>query len=128
MLLKLLICRYHLHMRPSRGTRSPILSMGFLFQQWVTEIAARIMKGVLDWVTHNQRHLRGESYRVLMDVVREYGEGGAERVGQVEEFGRKVILPASITSSPRYYKVSNMFLSLNKSHMVMEWLGIAQVS
>ena len=56
---------------------------------------AKIEAYKLNWVKHNQKTIRAETYKGLVDAINK--DDDASNVGQ------RIILPSSIYGSPRWY-------------------------
>ncbi|XP_064631618.1 uncharacterized protein LOC135489918 [Lineus longissimus] len=65
-----------------------------LLQQYAVDQWAKIMNSRLQWVRQNQKSIRAEKYRGLLDAV---------QAGDTNNPGRKLILPPTIYGSPRFY-------------------------
>ncbi|XP_044450928.1 uncharacterized protein [Triticum aestivum] len=83
---------YHLQQRP--GQSMLMLTCGNLSMQFVVDVFTCIEHNRLHWIRENQGILRTELYDGLQDAFRK----GDTRTEQV---GRRIVLPASFTGSPR---------------------------
>lgn len=83
---------YHLQQRP--GQSMLLLTCGNLSMQFMVDVYTCIEQSRLNWVRKNQGKLRTELYDGLQDAFRK-GDTLAEQVG------RRIVLPASFTGSPR---------------------------
>ena len=72
-----------------------IFRSGRLFQEYVVDNWAKIEAYKLQWVKNNQKTIRAETYKGLVDAINK--DDDASNVGQ------RIILPASIYGSPRWY-------------------------
>ena len=73
---------------------------GRLFQEYLCTSYAKVENQRLKYITHNQKKLRGETYKRLCEDVHAHSNNTkAESVCS----GQQVILPASFTGSPRFY-------------------------
>ena len=79
-----------------RNERNVILYGRDLFQTFVAEYAVRVLKDRLDFIRFNQKKVCAELYKHVDEMMknRAYEQG--------LQLGRKVILPSSITGSPRW--------------------------
>ena len=64
------------------------------FQQYLVDQGAKIENSRMKWVLDNQKTIKAEKYSGLLD---------AAAVGDLMQVGRKIILPPTITGSPRFY-------------------------
>ena len=71
-----------------------ILHCGKLTQQYFVDSQAKVEQCRLNWVSQNQTVIRSEKYKGLLDAV---------AVGDGNNIGKRVILPSTITGSPRWY-------------------------
>ena len=76
-----------------RDEFNPLLYGGRLFQQYLTDMWAKIESSRIDWHSRNQDKLRTDLYRGLVDAIAS-GDG--------DKAGRRVILPSSFTGGPRH--------------------------
>jgi hypothetical protein len=74
-----------------------ILGAGRLFQQYVVDMYAKISQNRLRFLRENQDQLRADLYQGVEDAVQD---------NDVENAGKKIILPSSFTGSPRYMKAA----------------------
>ena len=65
-----------------------------LFQQYCVDQYAKILQYKLNWINNNQDEIRAELYSGLVDALDE---------GDLDNAGKKKILPASHYYSPRWY-------------------------
>jgi hypothetical protein len=77
---------------------------GRLFQQFVVDQWAKEEQQRLRYVFTHQNELRAECYRGVRDAVFALDEGisGDNSNIRFDQIGKRVILPASFTGSPRY--------------------------
>ena len=66
-----------------------------LTQQYVCDMWAKIEGSRLDWVRHNQKTIKAEKYNGLID---------AQADNDLNNAGKRIILPPSFYGSPRYYR------------------------
>ena len=72
-----------------------MLLMGHkLSQQYITDQYAKIERSRLTWIDNNQKMIKAEKYKGLMDAFDN---------GDISAAGRRIILPPSVTYSPRWY-------------------------
>ena len=90
---KLTAMRFYAYRLMVRECDAFILHYRQLFHQFVVDMWAKIEAERLQFIRHNQKQLRVESYVHLQDAV------ASDRISDV---GRLVILPATFTGSPRY--------------------------
>jgi hypothetical protein len=83
---------YRLQQRPGQSTL--LLTCGNLSMQFVVDAYTCIEQNRLCWIRNNQGNLRTELYDGLQDAFRK-GDTWTEQVG------RRIVLPASFTGSPR---------------------------
>ena len=76
-----------------RDEFNPLLYGGRLFQQYLTDMWAKIESSRIEWHSSNQDKLRADLYRGLVDAV---------SAGDGDKAGRRVILPSSFTGGPRH--------------------------
>lgn len=67
---------------------------GKLYQQWLVDQYCKMETARMRWVKNNQKTLRADLYRGVEDALQS---------GDLSNTGRHLILPSSITASPRYY-------------------------
>ena len=73
---------------------SSIFRSGRLFQEYVVDNWAKIEAYKLQWVKYNQKTIRAETYKGLVDAI--------DKDDDASNVGQRIILPASIYSSPRW--------------------------
>ena len=83
---------YHLQMRTK--SFDVLLRSGRLSQQYIADQYAKVERFRMTWVFQNQKTIKVEKYQGLID---------ANSNGDIESAGQNVILPPSITGSPRWY-------------------------
>ncbi|KZP20021.1 hypothetical protein FIBSPDRAFT_708719, partial [Athelia psychrophila] len=88
-------CAYRIHVRPNHF--NTILRGGRLFQQYVVDMWASADQNRLKFLRNNQAMIRASLYSGLEDAVH-----GADRQIDLNELGRRFILPSSYTGGPRY--------------------------
>ena len=64
------------------------------FQQYLVDQASKIENARMKWVLDNQKTIKAEKYNGLLD---------ASSTGDLANAGVKIILPPTITGSPRFY-------------------------
>ena len=64
------------------------------FQQYLVDQASKIENARMKWVLDNQKTIKAEKYNGLLD---------ASTTGDLAKAGVKIILPPTITGSPRFY-------------------------
>ena len=84
--------RYKLQVRPKEDNM--LLKSRRLTQQYATDMFAKVESQRLRWVKNNQKEIRADKYRCLLDAIDADDERNA---------GRKVILPPTVYGSPRWY-------------------------
>lgn len=67
-----------------------------LFNQYCVDMMAKMMTERLSFIRNNQKTLRADDYIHLRDAVQQDANINANNIGQ------RVILPATVTGSPRY--------------------------
>ena len=72
-----------------------MLNMRRLFQQFCVDMYCEIETERLNWVRREQSKLRADSYSNLRDSL-------SPRDGDPQNVGQVVVLPATVTGSPRY--------------------------
>jgi hypothetical protein len=78
-----------------RGKELNMLLMAHrLSQQYITDQYAKIERARLTWINQNQKTIKAEKYRGLLDAFDN---------GDIAAAGKRIILPPSITYSPRWY-------------------------
>lgn len=68
----------------------------YLFNQYCVDMMAKMMTERLSFIRNNQKTLRADDYIHLRDAVQQDANINANNIGQ------RVILPATVTGSPRY--------------------------
>jgi Helitron helicase-like domain at N-terminus len=86
--------QFRSHPRPSHIESDHLFRARLLFQEWLVLTWAAIEHCRLTWIHDHQRQIHAELYSGLMDAVHEGMDAGS--------IGRRVVLPSSVTSSPRY--------------------------
>ncbi len=84
--------RYLLQVR--EGSANWLMKSRRLTQQYAVDMFAKAERQRLIWVKNHQKEIRAEKYKGLMDAVDNNDEINA---------GKKVILPPSVTGTPRWY-------------------------
>ena len=84
---------YRLQIR-DLADRDHLMHLGKLTQQYFVDMQAKIEYCRIKWVSDNQHTIRSEKYQGLLDAV---------SMGDGNDIGRKIILPPTITGSPRWY-------------------------
>ncbi len=69
---------------------------GRLFHQYIVDQWAKIELGRLNYCRFNQNTLRAELYKGMVDAL------NANDIVQADSIGKKFVLPASFTGSPRH--------------------------
>ena len=64
------------------------------FQQYLVDQGAKIENARMKWVLDNQKTIKAEKYNGLLD---------ASSTGDLAKVGNKIILPPTISGSPRFY-------------------------
>ncbi|RPA88385.1 hypothetical protein L873DRAFT_1622126, partial [Choiromyces venosus 120613-1] len=109
------------HLFEREGTRSLLHRGGRLFQEWVVDAAAVNEQSSLCWVWQNQSKLRAQALSGLMERLDTTGLDS-----DLESVGHRVILPSSISGSPRqmsenyhdamaivwYFKKPDLFITM----------------
>ena len=86
--------KHRLHVRPVEVESDHYFRAGFLLQEFIVDMWAAAEHSRLEWVRNHQDTIRAELYSGLVDALRE---------GQdLSSIGRKVVLPSSFTSGPRF--------------------------
>ena len=75
--------------------RNDLHRFGKLFQQYVVDMYAKMESNRLHYIRHNQGRLRSDLYSGVVDAVN-LGDSDMQQVG------RRVILPSSFTGGPRH--------------------------
>lgn len=86
--------KHRLHIRPGDVESDHYFRAGFLFQEYIVDSWAASEHSRLEWFRHNQHVIRADLYSGVVDALRE----GLD----LSSVGRKVILPSSFTSGPRF--------------------------
>jgi hypothetical protein len=86
--------KFHLHPRPRYIESDHLFKACLLFQEYVVHLWAAAEHSRITWIRENQKKLRAELYTGVVDALHE----GID----LASVGKKVILPASVTSSPRF--------------------------
>ena len=86
--------KHRLHIRPFDVESDHYFRAGFLFQEYIVDSWAASEHSRLEWFRHNQHTIRADLYCGVVDALRE----GLD----LSCVGRKVILPSSFTSGPRF--------------------------
>ena len=86
--------KHRLHIRPFDIESDHYFRAGFLFQEYIVDSWAASEHSRLEWFRHNQHVIRADLYCGVVDALRE----GLD----LSCVGRKVILPSSFTSGPRF--------------------------
>ncbi|KAJ8352196.1 hypothetical protein SKAU_G00236720 [Synaphobranchus kaupii] len=86
--------RYHLQVRNPAHHFNLMLRSGKLTQQYVCDMIAKMESHRLDWIRYNQKSIKAEKYKVIVDAL----NSDAEVIP-----GCLTILPPSIYGSPRWY-------------------------
>ncbi|XP_044395480.1 uncharacterized protein [Triticum aestivum] len=100
---------YYLQQRP--GQSMLLLTCGNLSMQFVVDVYTCIEQCRLSWIRKNQGKLRTELYDGLQDALRK-GDTLTEQVG------RRIVLPASFTGSPR-----NIEQNYQDAMAICRWAG-----
>ena len=88
--------RYRL-MTHGRNSFNTIHQMGWLFQQYIVDMYAKLEGERLGYLRQNQSQIRADLYQGLTDVVQ-----NADGHIDGSHIGKKIILPSSFTGSARY--------------------------
>ena len=86
------LCQYYAF-RIAYRDDSIIHHGGLLFQQYIVDGWTKVEGNNLNWLRHNQQHLRSETYQGLYDHLRTANPDA--------DIGRVIILPSSFPGSPR---------------------------
>src|SRR5882757_5412428 len=86
---------HRIHSRP--GIAPPLLWGGNLFQQYVVDAWASVEQNTINWVKTHQKELRAEVYSGLRDAAL----GDQVNNLNLEEHGRRIILPSSFSGGER---------------------------
>ncbi|QQP37176.1 ATP-dependent DNA helicase [Caligus rogercresseyi] len=88
--------RFRLQVRDPTRYFNQVLRLGKLTQQYMCDGFARQESGRMNYVRYHQKEIRAEKYSCAYDAL--HHEEGREAVGKM------IILPPTITGSPRWYK------------------------
>ena len=86
--------KFRLHPRPSKIESCHLFYAGLLFHELLVHSWAAAEHSRLKWIRDHQHELRAELYQGVVDALHE----GID----VASIGKKVVLPASFTSGPRF--------------------------
>ena len=86
------LCQYYAF-RVAYRDDSIIHHGGLLFQQYIVDGWTKVEGNNLNWLRHNQQHIRSETYQGLYDHLRTENPHA--------DIGRIIILPSSFSGSPR---------------------------
>ncbi|OMP07327.1 DNA helicase PIF1, ATP-dependent [Corchorus olitorius] len=75
--------------------RSTLIRGGRLFQQFLVDAYCAVAQAKLEFIKHNQKKIMAEMYREVSDAMNEGDTDGGS-------IGKRIVLPASFTGSPRY--------------------------
>jgi hypothetical protein len=94
--------RFRLHDRRRDGDSNHLLRAGRLLEEWACDRYATHQQQVMRWVARDasQKKLRAELYSGLIDAAADGASTSQENIG------RRIILPATITGSPRWFERS----------------------
>jgi hypothetical protein len=67
-----------------------------LFQQFCADLSVRILKDRLDYIRFNQKKIMAESYKNIEEKMKK------QSADTGLPLGKKIILPSSITGTPRW--------------------------
>jgi len=94
---------YRLHFRDAKDPTSPnthvpiksdiLLRTRQLSHQYIVDMYAKVEESNLNWVQKNQKRLRADLYKNLVDAI---------ATDDADNAGKKVILPSGFIGSPRY--------------------------
>ena len=87
---------YRLHHRANEAISSVFLA-GKLFHQYIVDAWASTEQSKLSWIHNNQKEIRAELYQGLKDTIH-----NDDHSGDLNDTGRRVILPSTHTGSPRH--------------------------
>jgi hypothetical protein len=91
---KVTLSKYLAYHTAPRANQFNVLHHGRkLFQQWVVDQYCKMETQRLRWIRQHQKTIRAELYQGLQDALRH---------NNLENLGSAVILPASVTGSPRF--------------------------
>ena len=85
---------YAFHMQVRKNDFNVVLRCHKLSQQYMADMYAKVERGRLNWVYLNKKTIKVEKYKGLID---------AQDNGDINDVGKTVILPPTITGSPRWY-------------------------
>ena len=86
--------KFHLHPQPPHVESHHFFQASLLFQELLVHLWAAAEHSRLTWVRDHQKQLRAELYNGIVDALHE----GVD----LASIGKKVVLPASFTSGPRF--------------------------
>ena len=86
--------RFHLQVRNTANHFNLLLQVGRLTQRYVYDMMANIESQRLNWIRHNQKSIKAEKYKVIVDAL----SSDTEIIP-----GHLTILPPTIYGSPRWY-------------------------
>lgn len=86
--------QFRLHCRPLSVESDHYFRSGFLFQEYIVEMWLAAEHSRLRWIRDHQDTLRADLYTGVIDALQEGLQPSA--------IGRKIILPSSFTSGPRF--------------------------
>jgi hypothetical protein len=94
--------RFRLHDRRREGDSNHLLRAGRLFEEWACDRFATQQQQVMRWVAMeaSQRKLRAELYSGLVDAAADGASTSQDSIG------RRIVLPATITGTPRWFERS----------------------
>lgn len=90
------ISHYAYEMHPRQDKFSLLLRAGRLFQQWLVDMWASAEQNRLNYLVYHQDDIRASLYGGLEDAL------GAADFIDLNDIGRRVVLPSSFTGGPRY--------------------------
>ena len=85
---------FYLQVRNTAHHFNLLLRGGRLTQQYVCDMMAKIESQSLNWIPHNEKSIKAEKYKVIVDAL----SSDTEIIP-----GRLTILPPTIYGSPRWY-------------------------
>ena len=85
---------YAFHIQVRKDNFNLLLRCHKLSQQYLADMYAKVERGRLNWVYLNQKTIKVERYKGLID---------AKDNGDINDVGKTTILPPTITGSPRWY-------------------------
>lgn len=86
--------KHRLHIRPCEFESNHYYLAGPLLQEFIVDMWAASEHSRLEWIRYHQETIRADLYSGVVDALRE----GLD----LSSVGRKVILPSSFTSGPRF--------------------------